>query len=308
MGAENIITTGQLGSSSATLQAGGGALGIRLHNTHTSSLAVVLTVARGTATARTLWSGSIDASGALTVSGLALGADDVLAGYAATGSKVDYLIMTCPETVPLEIKAYDSSGSIKSGGSAYSPVDVAATGRITTRDSVASGTDRIVGGLVKAGISTSDTVTAATSNNSFTSFATTCVLPANTLKAGTVVKVRVMVSVADASGSDTLTCNILLGSTSLIATTAVNPGATTDLHILDFELTSREAPGGTSAIVGSGRWITNTGGTIAHGTGLLASSTFATNGALTISSQAKWSSNTANTSARLESFTVEVVG
>lgn len=164
-----------------------------------------------------------------------------------------------------------------------------------------------VGGIVFADVAAADAVTAATSNNSFVSFAQAYAIPASTLKAGTVVRVKALVVVNNASGTDTLTCNIRFGGTSLIASTAVDPGATTDLHLLEFELTSRAAASAASSVTGGGRWITNTGGTIAHGTGLLAPSNFATNGALTIDVQAKWSSNTASTSARLEALTVEII-
>lgn len=176
--------------------------------------------------------------------------------------------------------------------------------RLTTTDGVASGTARVVGGLAKAGVSASDSVTAAASNNAFVDFATTYSIPTNTLKSGSVVRATAMVRVSDASGADTLTVKLVLGSTDLIATTAVDPGATTDLHILEFEITSRAAPSASSSLVGSGRWITNTGGTIAHGTGLLGATNFATNGALVLKPAAKWSSNTANTACLLESFNV----
>lgn len=178
--------------------------------------------------------------------------------------------------------------------------------RLTTADGVASGTARVVGGRCTANVSAADSVTAAASNNAFVSFASTYSIPADTIKVGTIVRIRALVRVSNASGTDTLTVNLRLGTTSLIATTAVDPGATTDLHILEFELTGRAAPGAAASIVGSGRWITNTGGTIAHGTGLLGATNFATNGALVIDSQAKWSSNTANTACLLESLVVEI--
>lgn len=181
------------------------------------------------------------------------------------------------------------------------------TSRVTTNDNVEDGTARVVGGLAYSGVATSDTLLASAGAGAFVSFASTYEIPANTLKAGTTVRIRALVRVSNASGTDTLTCNLLLGSTSLIATTAVDPGATTDLHILEYELTSRAAPSASSAIVGSGRWATNTGGTIAHGTGLLGSTNFATNGALSIFCQAKWSATTANTQAILEQLRVDIV-
>lgn len=182
------------------------------------------------------------------------------------------------------------------------------TGAITTTNGVASGTARKVGGLVKASTNAADSVTAAASNNAFVAFAETYVIPANTINAGTVLKARAMVRVSNASGIDTLTVEARVGGTTIVATTAVDPGATTDLHILELEFTGRAAAGAAASCVASGRWITNTGGTIAHGTGLMGATNFATNGALTLDLRAKWSSSTANTACLLETLSAEVVG
>lgn len=180
------------------------------------------------------------------------------------------------------------------------------TGRQTTTDGVTNGTARVIGGRATANVSASDTVTAVTSNGAFVSFAQTYVVPANTLKQGSVLKVRALISVNDASGTVTLTCNIRIGGTSLIATTAVDPGATTDFHLLEFEFTARAAPAASASCVGAGVWRTNTGGTNVVGSALLAATNFATNGDLTLDVQAKWSASNANTSARLEMLNVEI--
>lgn len=183
----------------------------------------------------------------------------------------------------------------------------AITQRLTTTDGVASGTAKVVGGMAFSDVAASDVVTAAVSNNAFVSFAQTYAIPASTLKSGSLLRIRAQVTINNASGSDTLTCNIRVGGTSLIATTAVDPGATTDHHILEFNFVARAAPGATASCAGYGRWTTNTGGTLVHGTAMLAPTNFATNGALTVDVQAKWSSNTANTSARLEVLNVEII-
>lgn len=303
----NILNSGQLASSSAAVQTGGGTVTVWLYNTHSAAIVATLTLTAVGDSALTVYSVSIDAGGSAEIVGLPLGPGDALTGSAGTADKINYFVLTCPEGVPFAARTYDSSGSVKSGGSTQSIVDLTATGRITTADSVASGTARIVGGQIKEGVSASDTLLASAGASAAQDFATTCVLPANTLKAGTRLRVRALVRVSNASGTDTLTCALLLGSTSLIATTAVDPGATTDIHILEFEITARAAPAAAASCVGSGRWITNTGGTIAHGTGLLAATNFATNGALTLKAQATWSATTANTAATLEQFSVDIV-
>lgn len=180
---------------------------------------------------------------------------------------------------------------------------------VTVNDASKSVTLPVSGTLTtkaSSGTSASDDITAASSNNSFVTFAQTYSIPASTINAGTVVRVRAMVRVTNASGTDTLTVEVRIGGTSLIATTAVDPSTTNDIHILDFEFTGRAAAGATASCVGSGTWTTNTNGTIANGTGLLTATNFATNGALTLDARAKWSSSTASTSARLETLNVRI--
>lgn len=179
-------------------------------------------------------------------------------------------------------------------------------GRLTTTDGVASGTAKVVGGRAFSGVSASDTVLATASNNSFVAFAQTYTIPANTLKSGSVMKMRAHVTVNNASGTDTLTVELRVGGTSLIATTAVDPGAVTDHHVIEFEFVARADPGAAVSCVGYGYWNTNTGGTMVSKTGILAPTNFATNGALVVDVRAKWSSNTANTSARLEVLNVNI--
>lgn len=181
------------------------------------------------------------------------------------------------------------------------------TARQTTTDGVTSGTARVIGGRATANVSAVDAVTAVASAGAFVAFAQTYVIPADTLKLGSVLRAKALVVVADATGTVTLTVEMRIGGTSLIATTAVDPGATTDLHLIEFEFTARAAPGATASCVGAGRWITNTGGTIAHGTGLRAPANFATNGTLTLDVRAKWSATNASTSARLEMLNVDIV-
>jgi hypothetical protein len=184
---------------------------------------------------------------------------------------------------------------------------VAALGRLSTTDGVASGTARVVGGRCTANVSAADSLLASAGAAAFVSFAQTYSIPADTLKVGSKIRIRALVRVSNASGADTLSCKLRVGTTTLITTTAVDPGATTDIHILEFELTARAAPGATASCIGSGTWITNTGGTIAHGTGLLGATNLATNGALVLDVQAVWSATTANTAAILETFDVEIL-
>lgn len=172
---------------------------------------------------------------------------------------------------------------------------------LTTTDGVASGTARKVGGIVLNGVAAADVVTAVTSNGAFVSHATTYAMPANSMKAGSVLKGRAVISVNDATGVLTLSTQVRLGGTVVAVTTAVDPGAVTDHHIIDFEITARAAPGAASSLIFTGQWLTNTGGTMASGSQFTIGN-LATNGALTLDVQTKWSATGASTSARLEQF------
>jgi hypothetical protein len=186
--------------------------------------------------------------------------------------------------------------------------NLAFTGALTTTDGVSAGTARKVGGTASVGVSTSDTITAAASNNAFVSFAQTYPIPASTIKAGTMIRVRAMVDVINAAaGTATLTINLRLGGTSLIATTAIDQAAN-DWQSIEFTLVGRAAPGAAAAVVGVGRWTTSTGGTNVTKEAILQSTNFATNGALTLDCQAKWSAADATTTCQLELLTVEVIG
>jgi hypothetical protein len=200
------------------------------------------------------------------------------------------------------------------GGVSGSPTSqVAEAGRLLLLDGVAGGTYRVTGGRVFQAISTTDTLLASAGASAHVAFAQSYTVPANTFKASTRVRIHARVTVANASGTDTLECKLYLGTavmtgTTLLTTTAVDPTTTSDFHAIDFDLVSRAAPSATSAIVGDGKWSTNTAGTEARGTAILATTNFATNAALVISLSGKWSSTTANTQSRLDDFYIEVIG
>jgi hypothetical protein len=229
-------------------------------------------------------------------------------------------ILTYPEDTAASSSDYVATEKV-SGGFVFrqktqtSNLKVLPTGGTTDRTLAAvalavekaTANSATVGGIVFADVATSDAITAATSANAFVSFAQTYAVPASTIKAGTVVKIRAMVDVTNAAaGSATLTCNIRLGGTSLIATTAVDPAAN-DFHILEFIIVGRAAPAAAAALVGYGSWYTSTGGTNVTKAAILQSTNFATNGALTIDVQAKWSASDATTTAQLEFLTVEII-
>ena len=179
--------------------------------------------------------------------------------------------------------------------------------RLSTTDGVASGTVKVVGGRAYNKTTATDAVTAVASNNAHVDFASTYSIPADTLKLGSLAKIRGSVLVTDASGTDTLEIKLYIGGTTLVTTTAFDPDAANDFVSFEFDLVSRAAAGAAAAHVGRGRWVTSDGGTLVHGAAILGSTNLATNGALIVKASAKWSSNTASTSANLETLYVEIL-
>lgn len=108
------------------------------------------------------------------------------------------------------------------------------TGRMTTTDGVASGTVKTIGGLAYNAVADS---TAITSTATETVFDSSYAIPANTLKAGTLVKVRWAGLVTAANGTDTgifklyLATNTTAGS---VAGTAFTTTSTTDMTANDI--------------------------------------------------------------------------
>ena len=77
--------------------------------------------------------------------------------------------------------------------------------------------------------------------------------------------------------------------------------------MMRLDAVSRAAPGAAVECVGAGRWVSSDGGSLVQGAAILVPTNLATNGALIVKMSAKWSSNTASTSARLELLNVEIV-
>jgi hypothetical protein len=182
------------------------------------------------------------------------------------------------------------------------------TGAVTTTDGVASGTARKVGGLVYSATSASDNLLASAGASAHVDFAQKYAMPANTLNAGTVIRVKGSVNATDASGTDTLEVKVLLGTTALTTSTAFDPDAAADFVRFDCTIVGRAAAGAAAAVVAECNWTSEDGTTYASGANILATTNFATNGALDVKASAKWSSTTANTNARLETFNVWISG
>lgn len=184
---------------------------------------------------------------------------------------------------------------------------LALTGRLTTTDGVASGTAKVVGGMASVAILNTDNLLASAGGSAHVDHAQTYSIPASTLKAGSVAKIRYLVRCDQADGTDTLETKLYLGATTLLTTTAFDPSAITDYVIGEFTLVARAAPGAAAAITGYGQWVTSDNGSETRGAAILAPTNFATNGALVIKVSSKWSSTTALTNANLTILNVEII-
>lgn len=193
------------------------------------------------------------------------------------------------------------------GGSTTAKTPFSPMGRVTTIDGVGGGTRRVVGGRAYSAVTAADNLLASAGASAHVDFASTYSVPANTLKSGSHVKITGHVNLTDASGTDTFEAKVYLGSTTLTTTTAFDPDAAVDFVIFSCDLWSRADPSATSALVGSCRWLTEDGTTHLAGGSIMATTNFATNGALVIKASGKWSATTASTNARLEALDVEIL-
>ena len=190
---------------------------------------------------------------------------------------------------------------------------IAASKRLTVTDGVASGTARVVGGMAMSDPVASTAITGATeTNTNFDHGLYT--IPANTLKVGTVVRVRASGIVTAATGAETHVFNVMAGATSLCVTGDIDPVAN---HVFDieFEFVVR-AVGASGTVVGSGRCLSGARATaapvlhmLATGTAATSTTTVDTTAAIVLAiSLDRQATATDGDSMRLDRFNVEVIG
>ncbi len=177
---------------------------------------------------------------------------------------------------------------------------------VSVRDFLASNGD---GKLVKApsaiivnNVAPSATLTSWTTLVAFSNG--TATIPANTLKAGDVLRVFARVSIPSANSTNTITITFKMGSTTVIATAATDAtDAGGDSVLLDFNLTFRTV-GASGTVVGSGFIDYNLNGTTTHKEGELASTSVDTTAAITLTINGTASVSSASNQAILQEFRV----
>lgn len=178
------------------------------------------------------------------------------------------------------------------------------TGRITTTDGVSGGTARVVGGLAYSNTAPSSAVGGTSAE---TAFDTAYTMPANTLKAGTVMKVRYQGIATTGVGSDTFAHKLYIGGIS--GTALISAGAaqlaTNATFLGEFTLICRTA-GATGTMVGYGTYKQSSAeGTMTVKDVKLASTTINTTANQAITVSGTWNTTNAN-SCRLDVLTVEI--
>ncbi len=252
--------------------------------------------------------GAATFDGAVTITGVLdhNGTDTFSAGVTFDGA-TGVNDVNIPDNLADALSFMESTNAYLTFVTTNSSESVASGQRLTTTDGVASGIAKIVGGAAYTAISASDNLLASAGASGYVDFAQTLSIPANTIKAGTRVRIRALVLANQVDGTDTLEVKITLGTTVLITATAFDPSAVTDYVQLEFEVIGRAAPGATASCVGMGKWVTSDNGTEILGHAIMAATNLATNGALVAKVSAKWSSTTALTNANLAILTVDIV-
>lgn len=174
-----------------------------------------------------------------------------------------------------------------------------------TRTVVVNDTPLRLGGLLGVSVAASTAITGETETQA--SFSTTVTIPANTLKAGSRVKIRAQGIHTAATGSETHTLLLLLGSTTLVSKASIDPAAN-DVFVVDFELVVRTA-GGSGTMVGAGSLGLGASGSGSMYPVYLASTAIDTTAAQIVAVAIdRQASATDGDSARLDILSVEITG
>jgi hypothetical protein len=187
--------------------------------------------------------------------------------------------------------------TIADGGS------IAAAERITTTDGVSSGTAKVVGGRASQQVAASGVVSATTVE---TDFDKVYAIPADTLKAQTVIKIRTQGIATATNSTDTLTIKVYLGATAILTTAAVDV-ANNDIWYADITVIVRTAGAGGTLVATGAYQDPGTSGTANLEACYLASTAVDTTGALTVKASATWSTTNAGNSCRQDILYVEII-
>lgn len=186
-----------------------------------------------------------------------------------------------------------------SGNLQFRPNSDADQGELLLANAAGTAT-RKVGGLAYRNVAASAAVTNTTTETAFDQSVT---IPAASLKAGSVLKVRAQVIATATNATDTLTLKLYVGTVEIATTGAVDV-ANSDIGYIDADIVFRTI-GASGTLVGTGCVALGVPGTVTAKPFLKASATVDTTAALAITVQATWSVANAGNSCRLDVITVE---
>lgn len=169
------------------------------------------------------------------------------------------------------------------------------------------GAQKKAGGLLYANTAAS---TAVSNTTTETLFDTSYSIPANTLIAGTVLKIRFQGIATATTGGDTLAIKLYIGGTAGTALHSLTATDVADNNVFSGEyLLIIRTAGSSGTMVGSGvaKSIPAAEGTMTSKDDILASTTIDTTVAQVIGVSATWSAASSSDSVRLDVLTVEML-
>lgn len=138
-----------------------------------------------------------------------------------------------------------------------------------------------------------------------TAFDKSVSIPADTLKAGDVIRVRLQAVATATNGTDTLDVQLRLGTTDILATGAVDV-ANGDIAFIDADITIRTIGAG-GTMVAAGHTAIGVPGTVTAKPKFMASTAIDTTAAISVNASATWSVANAGNSVRLDVMNVQII-
>lgn len=221
--------------------------------------------------------------------------------YRNTGSATSATWTRQTGTITAETITTLTTSTISGGGST-----IAITDRATTTDGVSSGTARVIGGLAYSSVAASTAITGSTATEQL--FDSNYTIPANTLKAGTVVKCRVQAIATGTTSTDTLAYKLYIGGSggTALVSAAATDATNNDTFQAEFTLVCRTA-GTTGTFVSTGSYkVTSAEGTYTIKDDITASTTINTTANQAVVVTGTWSVANATNTCRVDIMTVEI--
>jgi len=173
--------------------------------------------------------------------------------------------------------------------------------RLSTTDGVASGTARTIGGLAYVQTAVSAAVTNTTTETDFDKSYT---IPADTLKAGSLLRIKGWGTTTASNSTDTLQIKLIFGSATILTTAAVDQ-ADDDIWSFSAEVVVRTV-GASGTFVGHVVYQDPDAAGTARKEIEINSTALDTTGTLVVKASATWSVADSGNSCRSEQLTVEI--